>query len=269
MKLDILKKQWLDIVFEGRNKTYGAYELRRENPKTTVTALLIGGIAFSLLMSAPLLANLLPNGSIVAKPELPPIVLVNLNPKIELPKEVPAVERSAPRVEVKKFVKLVVATTIEVVENPPKISNLKNAKFGSSEVDGDPNAALTIAPVGNGPTDVVEGGDDPTKIFNEAGIQIKADFPGGVNAFRAFIAKNFVVPTDYGFKTGTVYVSFVVETDGSISNITIVRDPGYGTGKEAERVIKSNNVKWIPGIQNGRKVRMLFNLPIKVQALND
>lgn len=63
MKLDILKNQWLDIVFEGRNKLYGAYELRKSNRKTSMRALIMGAIVFSLAVSAPLIASLLPSGS--------------------------------------------------------------------------------------------------------------------------------------------------------------------------------------------------------------
>ena len=61
MKLDIIKNQWLDIVFEGRNKIYGAYELRKSNGKTTVKALVIGSIIFSLAVAAPLIVSLLPD----------------------------------------------------------------------------------------------------------------------------------------------------------------------------------------------------------------
>ena len=60
MKLDLLKNQWLEIVFEGRNKTYGAYELRKSNRKTTVRALIIGAVIFSLAVSAPLILSLIP-----------------------------------------------------------------------------------------------------------------------------------------------------------------------------------------------------------------
>ena len=63
MKLDLLKSQWLEIVFDGRNKLYGAYELRKTNGKTTVKSLIIGGVIFTFLVSIPVLANLLPDGS--------------------------------------------------------------------------------------------------------------------------------------------------------------------------------------------------------------
>ncbi len=266
MKLDIFKRQWLDIVFEGRNKEYGAYELRKDNPKTTLIALIIGGIIFSLMLSAPLLASFLPSSTDEDLSLDKKIVTIKLPPKKEIPKDLPPPPPPPPKVDQVKFVKPVVAKAEEVVEEPPKIKEIKDKNVGKENIKGDPDAELTVAPVGNGPKDVVE--DDNT-IYNPAGIQVKADFPGGVDAFRSYIAKNFEAPTDYGFKGGKVYVSFVVEKDGSISDIKVLRDAGYGTGKEAERVIRSNKVKWIPGEQNGRKVRMLFTLPINVQAPRD
>jgi protein TonB len=63
MKLDIFTNQWLDIVFEGRNKAYGAYELRKSNNKTTVRALIFGAIVFAIAVSMPLILGLLPNSS--------------------------------------------------------------------------------------------------------------------------------------------------------------------------------------------------------------
>ena len=83
MKLDIIKNQWLDIVFEGRNKIYGAYELRKSNGKTTVKALIIGSIIFSFAVAAPLIASLLPdsqeveenNDIKIATVKLPPCLL--------------------------------------------------------------------------------------------------------------------------------------------------------------------------------------------------
>ena len=63
MKLDLLKSQWLEIVFDGRNKLYGAYELRKTNGKTNVKSFIIGGVIFTFLVSIPVLANLLPDGS--------------------------------------------------------------------------------------------------------------------------------------------------------------------------------------------------------------
>jgi protein TonB len=66
--------------------------------------------------------------------------------------------------------------------------------------------------------------------------------------------------------TARIIVQFVVEKDGSLTGIKILRDPGYGLGKEAERVLKSVKTKWSPGIQNGKPVRASYNLPITINV---
>ena len=87
MKLDIYKKQWLDIVFEGRNKLYGAYELRKTNPKTMWRSLVIGSLIFALTVSAPMIANLLPDASADDEALNVKLTAIKLPPKKEKPKE--------------------------------------------------------------------------------------------------------------------------------------------------------------------------------------
>ena len=259
MKLDILKDQWLEIVFEGRNKVYGAYELRKSNPKTTVRALIIGSLLFGFAIAAPLLINMIPKGGDDATLDQK-IVTVKLPPK-EQPKEnIPPPPPPPPKVDQVKFVKPVVAKAEEITEEPPKIVELEKKKIGSETIKGDPDAELTVEPVGNGPADIV----DDNNIYNTAGIEVKPDFPGGMAKFYKYVGNNYRTPEEEGL-AGKVYVTFVVEKDGSLTDIKVVRDIGYGTGKEAIRVLKSCP-KWNPGEQNGKKVRVLYSLPITIQS---
>jgi len=127
MKLDLLKNKWLDIVFEGRNKLYGAYELRASNGKTTMKSLIIGGIIFTFLVSIPVLANFIPSGDDEAVLDQK-ITTVKLPPK-EKPKEnLPPPPPPPPKVDQVKFVKPVVAKAEEVVEEPPKIKEIVDKK---------------------------------------------------------------------------------------------------------------------------------------------
>jgi hypothetical protein len=110
---------------------------------------------------------------------------------------------------------------------------------------------------------------DPTNvsdntIYSTAGIDIKPDFPGGIDEFYRFVAKNFISPNVAGLK-GNVYVTFVIEKDGSLTDIKILRDLGYDTGKEAVRVLLLSP-KWLAGEQNGKKVRCTYSLPISIIA---
>lgn len=102
------------------------------------------------------------------------------------------------------------------------------------------------------------------KLYNTAGLDVKPQFPGGLEEFYKYVAKNYKTPNVAGL-AGKVYVTFIIEIDGSIANIKIIRDLGYGTGEEAVRVLK-NSPKWLPGEQNGRKVRVLYSLPITIQT---
>lgn len=263
MKLDIIKNQWLDIVFEGRNKIYGAYELRKANTKTTVKALIIGSVIFAVAVAAPLIASFLPDSSEDDVNKDIKIATVKLPPKKEevKPNEPPP-PPPPPKVDQVKFVKPVVAKANEVTEDPPKIEELKDKKVGSETIKGDPDAVLTVdEPVGTGTAAVVE---EDNQVYNTAGIEVKPDFPGGIEKFYKFVGNNYKTPEEEGLK-GKVYVTFVVEKDGSLTDIKVLRDIGYGTGAEAIRVLKKCP-KWTPGEQNGKKVRVLYSLPITIQS---
>ncbi|WPR72626.1 energy transducer TonB [Flavobacterium sp. NG2] len=265
MKLDILKNHWLEIVFEGRNKSYGAYVLRKENGKTTIKALIIGAVLFALAISTPLLMSLLPEKQEedidrdikITAVKLPP------KPKEEIKKLLPPPPPPPPKVDQVKFVKPVVAKAEEVTEEPPKIVEIKEKKIGSETIKGDPDAVLTVAPVGTGPK-VAQVVEEDNQIYNTAGIEVKPEFPGGMDKFYSYVGKNYRAPEEEGLK-GKVYVTFVVEKDGSLTDIKVLRDIGYGTGKEAIRVL-SKCPKWNPGVQNGKPVRVLYSLPITIQT---
>lgn len=266
MKLDLLKKQWLDIVFEGRNKSYGAYELRKNDAKTNIRAFIIGAIVFSVAVATPKIAEFISKATADDSAVLDTkITTVKLPPKEEKPKEnLPPPPPPPPKVDQVKFVKPVVAKTNEVTEEPPKVDDLKDKNLGKEDIKGDPNAELTVEPPGDGPPKQAEVTED-NSVYNLAGIEVKPDFPGGLQKFYKYVGDKYQAPTDDDFKGGNVLVSFVVEKDGSLTDIKVLRDVGFGTGKEAMRVLKSCP-KWNPGEQNGKKVRVLYSLPIKIQG---
>ena len=106
---------------------------------------------------------------------------------------------------------------------------------------------------------------DSTKVEHKYTVsEIRPVPKKGMDNFMNYIAKTFNTPKVEGLK-GKIYVTFVVETDGSITDVKVLRDIGYGTGKEAIRVLTSYG-NWIPGEQRGRKVRCSFSLPITVQS---
>ena len=102
------------------------------------------------------------------------------------------------------------------------------------------------------------------EVYNTAGITEKPDFPGGIMEFYKFVGTNFKTPEQPNLK-GKVYITFIVEKDGSLSDIKNIRDIGFGTGDEAIRVLKICP-KWIPGKMNGVPVRVMYSLPITIQS---
>ena len=101
-------------------------------------------------------------------------------------------------------------------------------------------------------------------IYNYKDVEVKPEFRGGVRDFYQFIAKNYIMPNVKKLRC-KVYVTFVIEKDGSIEEVKILRYLGYGTGEEAIKVLKKSP-KWIPAQLKGEKVRSRFNLPISLQS---
>lgn len=236
--------------------------MRKSITKSTTRAFIIGTIVFAVLVSIPTIIRMIPDAQEDTTLDQK-ITAVKMPPKKEKPKEnLPPPPPPPPKVDQVKFVKPVVAKAEEVVEEIAVVKDLKDKNIGKETVKGDPNADFVVdEPVGTGVAAVVE--EDNT-VYNTAGIEVKPDFPGGMEKFNAFVAKNYMAPEEEGLK-GKVYVTFVVEKDGSLTDIKVLRDIGYGTGKEAIRVL-NKCPKWTPGEQNGKKVRCTFSLPISIQS---
>jgi hypothetical protein len=105
------------------------------------------------------------------------------------------------------------------------------------------------------------------EVYNAVAVQIKPKYPGGIQKFYAFIKKNYVIPKeilDDESSRGGVFGSFIIEKDGSLSEIKVLHDFGYGSGKELERVLKLSP-SWIPAIKDGNPVRCLYSISYYVQ----
>jgi len=103
--------------------------------------------------------------------------------------------------------------------------------------------------------------DSTAVVINSSDVEVKPEFPGGVNLFYKFVANNFNMPDTKGGINGKIVVSFVVEKDGSLSDFKILKDIGYGAGEEAIRVLK-RSPKWTPAMQGEKLVRCNYVIPI-------
>lgn len=267
-KSDIFSQDWLDIIFEGRNKQYGAYVLRRDASKQAALALFVASSVFVVSLLAPLAKNRFFPDTVpdVANPfeKEQVIVLVPPPPIDKSFVKPPTLAPPAPRTSQVRMPPPKVVRTDQVTDEPPSAAELKLVDPGSKTIAGNPNAAIHIdIPVGLSQVDA--GITESTGAIDEPfrSVEIEPSFPGGMEAFSKYVQKNYRYPRqamEQGVK-GKVILTFIVERDGSLTDIKIVRDLKFGTGEEAVRLLKTSP-KWSPGIQNGREVRVAYTLPI-------
>jgi protein TonB len=253
-------KSWEDIVFESRNKAYGAYEIRYTYSRHILWGLLITVVVSGIALASPKIAELIKG----MKPEevvevkkvsytdllAPPPINPNTPPppKVDIPKVKKQIKFVPPKVTEKE---------VEEEEPMPTIEEIKQNDVGATDIEG-PTEVVFEEPV----VAVVAEPDDEDKIFTV--VEQPASFEGGMEAMYAFIRKNMKYPASarrMGTE-GTVFVGFVVDKEGRISNIEVVKGISADCDKEAERVVKMMP-PWKPGKQNGRAVKSKFVLPIK------
>lgn len=102
---------------------------------------------------------------------------------------------------------------------------------------------------------------EENKVYNTSALDTKPEFQGGNEALNAFIQQNYKNPKA-GIK-GKVYATFIIEKDGSLSDIKVIKDLGFGTKEEAIRVLKLSP-NWIPGKLSNKEVRVLYAIPMTV-----
>ncbi|MDQ6470794.1 hypothetical protein RB619_09095 [Flavobacterium sp. LHD-80] len=108
---------------------------------------------------------------------------------------------------------------------------------------------------------------EDNEVYNTAAIDILPKYPGGIEKLHVFIKKNYVIPEeilDDESSRGGVFANLTIEKDGSLSEVKILRDIGYGSGKELERVLKLSP-NWIPAMKDGNPVRCLYSIPYYIK----
>ncbi|HSD13901.1 MAG TPA: energy transducer TonB [Flavobacterium sp.] len=273
-KINIYETGWLNMVFEGRNKAYGAYQLRTENPKTTVKAFFSAMLLLGGAVAIPVLISYLEPKKITA--DVTPLTLdedIILIDADKFIKEEPKKEDTGPTSskpltdeKVVKYVNMVAAKKEKATEDVTRNEDLETGKIGTANQDGNESNSNTTAVTAVPDTKGSETGDrNPSTVEVLGTLEVMPEYPGGVAAFLNTVARKFKTPeVDENIKSLKVLVYFVIEKDGTLSNIKVTRDPGYNLGKEAARVLNSMNTKWTPGYKNGKPVRTAYNLPITV-----
>lgn len=252
-------QRWEDIVFEHRNKAYGAYLLRTLYTKNVVWGVGITFILLALVFYSPDIIAMFRGEEVVEKAPPRKLVYTELSapPPIDKPKPPP------PQVQIpklQKVIKFVPPKVVkeEVVEEIPTIEEIKQNEVAAVEIEG-PTEIVFEEPVEEV---IVEEEED--RIFTV--VEQQPEFQGGYEAMMNFIKKNMRYPASARRMgvDGTVYVSFVVSKDGSISEVKTLRGISADCDQEAMRVV-SMMPPWKPGKQNGKPVFVRFVLPIKFQ----
>ena len=256
----ILSADILDIIFDGKNKSYGAYDLRKTYNKR-ITYALVATVSICFLI---LLVTVLANSFHSEKKTEIIVQDVNLEDlkkdekKNEPPPPPPPPKQEPPKVEITKFTPPKIVKDEEVKEQPPEQEKLADTKIGTINQEGAKDDGM-VAPVveskGTGVVEAPKQDEDYDKVFTS--VQIEAQFPGGPAAWTKYLQRNLnsSLPAENGAPEGkyTVVVSFLVDKNGNISQVAAENDPHYGTADEAVRVIKKGPA-WKPAVQNGHNV---------------
>ena len=251
-----------ELVFENKNKTYGAYDLRKKYNRTVTIALIITSFSFLLAVCFPMILDWLnkENEELVV-PIDNTLVDLAAPPPIDETEPPPPPPPPPPVMETVKFTPPVV-TDEEVVEEPPPIQTEETPQISTVTQEGTGDDEIIIPEVTTGVVEPVK-----EEIFTI--VEQMPEFPGGAAAMMKWI-KDKIESIGYPQMekeagiSGTCYVTFVVDKDGNVTDAKVLRGVSGGPGydKIALQVVKSMP-KWGAGKQNGRAVSVQYNLPIK------
>ena len=274
-QIDLTRNGWCDLIFEGRNKEYGAYKLRTQTGKRNLKAI----ITIAILAALCIILFYIKAGydayqAAHAKNENVTEISALNQPK----KKEAKVERKVQveeKKEVVKEVKSSIKFTAPVIKKDADVKpeeEMKtqdqimqtNTAIGALDVKGNSDQGEILKVTQRVETEPVKAEPKPeveNKVFDV--VEQMPSFPGGPSALMQYLSSNIkypVVAQENGVE-GRVVVSFVVERDGSITDVQVARSVDPSLDREAQRVVR-NMPRWIPGKQNGQAVRVKYNVPV-------
>lgn len=270
-KVDLIDNSWVELVFENKNKAYGAYQLRKETGKRNVKAMIIVFATIAAIIVAAWAKVAIENA-------MPKKVAIETDVELSklAQKKEAKVERKEP-VKVEMEQKVVEKVKSSVKFTAPEIKKDEDVK-PEDELKSQDDLAKTNTAIGSFDVkgnDEAEGEvlkakeviaeekpkEEETKVFDV--VEQMPQFPGGQQALFEYLSKNIkypVIAEENGVQ-GRVIVTFVVERDGSITDVKVVKSVDPLLDKEAQRVVKAMP-HWIPGKQNGSAVRVKYTVPV-------
>ena len=270
-KVDLIDNSWVELVFENKNKAYGAYQLRKETGKRNVKAMIIVFATIAAIIVAAWAKVAIENA-------MPKKVAIETDVELSklAQKKEAKVERKEP-VKVEMEQKVVEKVKSSVKFTAPEIKKDEDVK-PEDELKSQDDLAKTNTAIGSFDVkgnDEAEGEvlkakeviaeekpkEEETKVFDV--VEQMPQFPGGQQALFEYLSKNIkypVIAEENGVQ-GRVIVTFVVERAGSITDVKVVKSVDPSLDKEAQRVVKAMP-HWIPGKQNGSAVRVKYTVPV-------
>ena len=273
-KIDLYDPKWVDMVFAGKNKEYGAYQLRKGTSKRNITALLILLIAAGLIGGALAYKVHMQKLDEERQAYMEQLELSKLQEQAKKEKKEEPIIKA--KIEPKKIVEQVRETqkfTAPEIKKDELVNEENQVKdqadldekvaVGTKDQEGtkDRTDVAIRNDIAVNTNESEEKKEVANKVFDV--VEQMPSFPGGNDALMKFLQENVkypVVAQENGVQ-GRVVVSFVVEKDGSITDVKVVRSVDPSLDKEATRVVKSMP-RWIPGKQNGAAVRVKYNVPV-------
>lgn len=274
--VDLSSREWTEIIFEGKNKEFGAYELRNQSVRRHNLAMLSVVVVIILALLISLFVSSIERAeeTITGEAEQEMVSVDTTQDEQEEPEEEPEDRYEEPEVEEvlpEEVLNTVKVTEIAIVDDDQvtKEDEVKNQEdltqtetaFGASDFDKGTDDVTVVREVKNEVVVEEKKAPEPEKIFTAVEEQPK--FPGGDAELYKWLSKNIRYPEMAAQNNiqGRVTVQFVVEKDGSVGEVKIVRGKDPDLDKEAVRVVKSLP-KFIPGKMNGQNVRVWYTLPI-------
>ena len=270
-KIDLISRDWTEMVFEGRNKEYGAYRLRKNAGKRNLYSLITIFIAALAIWGGISLVKFVESRTkSVAQTSVAEISALNQPKKKAEVKQQKKVQLEQPEKVVER-VKSSVKFTAPVIKKDDEVKpedelktqdELMSTKtaIGALDVKGNDDANGEVLKIKEAVAQP-EPKPEVEKVFDV--VEQMPSFPGGPSALMEWLSNNVKYPVaaqENGVQ-GRVVVSFVVERDGSITDVKVVRGVDPSLDKEASRVVRAMP-RWIPGKQNGSAVRVKYNVPV-------
>ncbi len=258
---DLFSEEWCDLVFDPRYRSYGGYELRTNSPKRHFKALVIAGLFFVFIIAAPFLVKQIFPKKAEKDTQVRMLTNIRLDPpkEDEIIKEVPLPPEPL-RNTIKFTLPEIKPDELVAEEPPPTQKEMVNQKAAIGTTTFDKGTDDIAAPTATSDNAKIAGDSDvPLTVVDQM-----PQFPGGEREMLRFIKNNLRYPLsaqENGIQ-GTVILNFVVDREGRIINLKVVKGIGFGCDEESMRVIEKMP-SWSPGKQRGQAVLVSFTMPIR------